>query len=774
MNINKKKFLNKLFKIFVLYFIFTLFYINITYASITDIIFGVPKAIINFISGVLNTIVALQEKLLNVSLQDLVITLVAGFISVIFGIVEFILEIFFIIFHFIIFTFNKLLGLVADFIANLQPIGNTGPAKIMWSAFRDLSYIVFAFSALAAAYEFIFGNSGSAQRLIIHIIIVGLLINFSYSIVKEFYNIINQIEIGLSGGQAKKVGSIIVASLWSEDPFDLIDSIAKKIEEEIQIDEESASGVLEKIVLTIFKSWMILIAKIIGWVFIIAFDFLTMQILFILIGLLISRYVIVIILAGISALAFVSAILPSFGNKGISRIFSSLRIFDIWLENLVKWLLLVPTFVILLLFGNLVKNEVLSNMADPSSLLGEDINFLAVLFQFIITFLIFIAWTIISIKLAVELGGRGASFSKNTSDFLSIFIGGLLLKSGVAIAGIGVNRGIEKASGKLIEKVDTQSKIGSFIAKPALSLYQRSRRRQQELNERKNQLFNTKLEILSNKLNYANKNNIPELNNVILDLNKILAQSQNNPELIKKIRETLEKLNPENKEKIFQPEIFKNLLSNLSNFNKDVKEVISDAIIKNNAEKIINNYEILESIFDSGILEARKSLLEGLDNLNEEQIIKSLSKINKDNLDNISTNTKFQSLKNKLNQKTQGLIESIINAKLGNITSLSATLEALNEKAGELSDEISTIAENLGLRLNTLENAYKDAIMNDPDKQILIGAANAQRIGRTNLKFLSKLLSNTPHSELGIDQTKRKAFRAYNQITSQNLQNSHD
>ncbi len=391
--------------------------------------------------------------------------------------------------HSILWFLNWLLSVIVDIISNLDPFKEVNnqdpPVKTIWSVLVYFSYIIIVFSALLAAYEWLFGNDVSAKRLIFNLIIVALIINFTYVLAEAAFEIVKKIEDGLFdksiqdiSNPNKKigVGTFILNSLWQ---FDLYGELAKLFPSEKKSNNTSNNtfnwkelanrlfyffigatvsfllsplssfaflGATGSIMLDLFNidhnQWL---GKIFTSIFIVVIDMVIFIILFVLVVLYVMRYIIIIFLVGVSSIAVASLAFPRFEKiKALENIASRFNLFDPWLNEFVKWLLVIPIFVILVILGNTLKANTLGQIS-----LDQTNQSLNTIIQFVLVLALLSGWYIMSLVVANQLSGRVGHFASAAATGFLVGIGGL------AAAGIGF--------GAMRFFAPTISKMGKFL-----------------------------------------------------------------------------------------------------------------------------------------------------------------------------------------------------------------------------------------------------------------------------------------------------------------------
>jgi hypothetical protein len=335
--------------------------------------------------------------------------------------------------HSLLWWYNtEVLSKLIDNVSRLNPFPDKGPSPVavLWNILKNFAYILLVFSALAAAYEWLLGDDASAKRLIFNIIVVALIISFTFVLVKEAFLIVNSLEQELSGisekdkvPNSKIIGTIMVASLWQGDPIKEVLQLAPSIEDADKIQKY--------------------LADIAGYLFIISLDMLIFIILVIALILFIARYVIFIFLAGTSSIAVASLTFPEFRSiPGLRETVSQFRIFETWFGYFVRWLLIIPIFVILVLLGNVLKENVLGHSGPAENLT-----------EFLILFVIIMAWYIISIRIAVKLSGAIGVFAKSFATGLLAIPGVWAAKKVMKLAKEAIGGALRRISESIQNKV---------------------------------------------------------------------------------------------------------------------------------------------------------------------------------------------------------------------------------------------------------------------------------------------------------------------------------
>ena len=324
-------------------------------------------------------------------------------------------------------AFNNVLAGVLKFVANLDPFSRD-VGIVVWRTLRDLAYIVLVFSALYAGFIWLFEGKGASFPLIFNIILVALIINFSYAFVKLVFTIAFQIEDGISGGTKADFGKFILAALWQGN---FIGSWHSKLNENWLVKEESISlgsqilGSLDfdQNFINFFISQ--LAQKIVVHILRIASTFAVLLMplmiamvisgaLAMMIFLFMYRFITIIRLLITSPLAILSLAYPNKGPLG-KYLPQFPFTFDNWLSEIVKWAVVIPIFMFMVVLGVVFQQNFVSmSQADVSM---ED-------FIFVFIFLLF--WFVFSFNVASGLSGVSAGIAKAAAAFPGWALGKLL------------------------------------------------------------------------------------------------------------------------------------------------------------------------------------------------------------------------------------------------------------------------------------------------------------------------------------------------------------
>jgi hypothetical protein len=326
-------------------------------------------------------------------------------------------------------AFNHVLSGVLNVVARLDPFSRD-IGTVVWRTLRDLAYIVLVFSALYAGFIWLFEGKGAAFSLIFNIILVALIINFSYAFVKLVFTIAFQIEDGISGGTKAQFGNFILGALWQGnfigswqsiiDKYNLINPKAinylpnsealSKLGFDRDIYDLYLTKLLEKIVNTLFEIVNIIAVSLMPLMIAMVISGALAMMIF----LFMYRFITIIRLLITSPLAILSLAYPNKGPLG-KYLPQFPFTFDNWLSEIVKWAVVIPIFMFMVVLGVVFQQNFVSmSQADVSM---ED-------FVFVFIFLLF--WFVFSFNVASGLSGVSAGIAKAAAALPGWALGKLL------------------------------------------------------------------------------------------------------------------------------------------------------------------------------------------------------------------------------------------------------------------------------------------------------------------------------------------------------------
>jgi hypothetical protein len=547
-------------------------------------------------------------------------------------------------FHWILAWFNNnILAFLIGKAATLNPFYNENPKSpvvVIWNILKSFAYIILVFSALAAAYEWLFGNDASAKRLIFNIIVVALIISFTYVLVRETFFVVRSLEEGITNNQLNQLGTLIAASLWQKDPFETIRNITN------QIETEASSRYLIQAVF---------------YIFIVVFDMITFIILTMILLLLIVRYIAMILLAGTSSIAAASLTFPEFkGIPALGEIMSQFRFATAWFEYFVRWLLVVPIFVILVILGNVLKENTLAQIGTPEFI------------EFVILLFLLGSWYIISIRIAVKLSGAVGVFAKGLATSL-LAIPGLLAARAVLNLGQGaVGRILTRIGESIQNKVGVGGRFGwkSWVGQ---KIGARTREIGEKMLERR---YGFETEAVKGAIGRIDEQlrrttDPTQIQNLTSQITKLFQQYKGNDYVLKSINESIKKISPDSAVKILaSSENLKAFAS--SDVPQETKETIIGLVDK------LRKGDLRKMVGDAAWLSALKEISPDVADAFVDKIGKEFKEtdgleiISKDEIREIIPRLP-ENLRKTLNSITKGFVNALLDKNIENISNAMAS-----------------------------------------------------------------------------------------------------
>lgn len=316
---------------------------------------------------------------------------------------------------------NSIVVPLVDFASSLNPFTTqyqNPPGYIVWRTLRDLAYIVLVFIALYAAFVWLQEGMGGATPIIFNVLLVALIINFSYAFVKLAWDISFNIQHGITFNMP--LGAGIAAAFWSANPLgswwealgELQKSGIPASTEEIEkltgelgtnINEEYQQYVNRKIV-ELQEALLNALAEAGKGVIPLGLLLFLIVILSGLIVFFILRYVYILILAGFSPFAILSLAVPQAKKGGfagiIPTIFAGISSdwFNKWVENLTKWLINGPLIIIFIVLGIVIQQNFVVNFKSQNVDLAS----------FMLAFAFMTVWFLFTWNLAISVAGKWA------------------------------------------------------------------------------------------------------------------------------------------------------------------------------------------------------------------------------------------------------------------------------------------------------------------------------------------------------------------------------
>ena len=342
------------------------------------------------------------------------------FTDITLGLISFILDLVIPAVRYLFELIANLSALIINTFLLLNPFSHLTVAPLLWEFFKNIAYVVLVFLSLYAGFQFILNKEDEARRLLIGILIVAFLINFTFILAKEFFSFFWYLTKAVLQiiGQTSSNNDIYYTDFGNTLYLSmalLIGDKAKEIEERINtqilninVDDQQLDMMrtFTKFVFNLFLLIMTFIGSIIMAMFA---------------GIALGKFFIISFLAGLLPLACIAYILPN-----------QKRYFDQWWQIFFTWniniliLILLVSIGIFLFASTAGANKIIDDIfmindiqskTQPQAGIGGIGIFISVLTPALIysgRILIIIIYYLIVIILGLRLGGR---FSKAGYDF---------------------------------------------------------------------------------------------------------------------------------------------------------------------------------------------------------------------------------------------------------------------------------------------------------------------------------------------------------------------
>jgi hypothetical protein len=636
-------------------------------------------------------------------------------------------------FHYGFRLIHYILALVVDSVSNLNPFDETGgqqpPAEAFFNVLTTFGYILLIFLALLAAFEVLFEENASAVRIIFAIFIAAFLIVFAFTFVKEAFLVAKKIENGIAGSGLKSLGSFIVVTMWPSEPFELIDKITENIDNEF------------------LKS----LIRVGGYIFVLVIDMITIILLFVTLFLFIYRYIIIIFLAATSSIAIATLAIPE-GKGRFSQFLSGFRYFESWFNSVVRWLLVIPVFVILIIAGNIVRENVFAQLANISSPTAGDLSAnegINLFVQFILIYFLLTIWYIFSLNVANNLSRGAAKMAAGIAVTGLSLIGGLAATGLMAASGATVGKVLTKTGGALEQKVGAggtlgwRSWVGQKIGKPTREMGEKMLEKRYTLDAAaaRSRIKNIDREIA--------KTTDPTKEKLLLNqFGNLIKQFQNNSYVLKNIQEELKTSTYLGGKILSEPTILMTLGGPQSPI--EARGTVIDLINKtkdSDLKKIINDISWL-NIFPLLSNDVQNAILEKMQKeFNETDAIQFVSDTKKLNL---LRDPRFQNLRQRLNMISKGFVDGLIT---GTVDNISDALSQFSENFWEypkISRNIYDIFKTQGFSSDNIQKIFLETIEKSPPNRqttIIRSIRKAEDQPEGELRTLMRNAFNTPRGQ---------------------------
>jgi hypothetical protein len=610
---------------------------------------------------------------------------------------------------------QHILAAVVNIASDLNPFSGSGnqlsPAEAFFNVLTTFGYILLVFLALLAAFEILFEENASALRIIFNIFIAAFLIVFAFTFVKEGFLVAKKIETQIAGAGLKDLGSFLVATMWPHEPFALIDKLTGSIDNDI------------------IKT----LARIGGYIFILVIDMITIILLFVTIFLFLYRYIIITFLAATSSIAIATLAIPEAKGR-FSQFLSGFRYFEGWFDSVVRWLLVIPVFVILIIAGNIVRENIFTQLKTsgitaempasvPAELVKDEESKAGFngFVQFILIYVLLAMWYLFSINVANNLSRGVAKMAAG------IAVTGLSLMGGLAAAGfMAASRGaignvLTKAGSALEQKVGVggafgwRSLVGQKIGRPTREIGERMLEKRYALDAA---AVRSRIKNIDRELRTTTD---PAKERLLLNqLSNLIKQFQNNPYVLRNIQEELKTISPYSAGKMLSdPTILQVLGSPQAPL--EARATVIDLIDKvkgGDLRKMTNDINWL-NVLPLLSPDVQNAISEKIQReFDETDVIQFVSDINRLNL---LRDPRFQNLKQRLNRISRGFVEGLIT---GTIDDISEALSRLSESFWEypkISRNLYDVFKTQGFGPNNIQKIFLETIEKSlPTRQVVI------------------------------------------------------
>ena len=320
-----------------------------------------------------------------------------------------------------------------------SPFVSTG-----WTIMRDVANMVFIFALLYIAIMTILrlGAGKNPQALLVTILMIALLVNFSLFFAKVVIDGANMLALEfykvMVGDQNQSISAIIMSGFNPQKLFG-----TRSFDDWVSAFNQSYSMLLA---LYLFGAIVQLVsAYVLFWA---AFLF-------------IARITILWILMILSPLAFVAYALPQTQGK-----------FTEWWKELLNQAFVAPIFLFFLLLIALFISGGGTAFSAVAARAGTGV--MAILFEVLLGFSLIIAFLVVALKMTKKIGGKAAAMATKASGFAlaaagagvgGLVAGGAGLKFGAQVAGYAARAGGLGGTGGLAAG-ESAARVGGAILRP--------------------------------------------------------------------------------------------------------------------------------------------------------------------------------------------------------------------------------------------------------------------------------------------------------------------
>jgi hypothetical protein len=416
----------------------------------------------------------------------------------------------------------------------------------------------------------------------------------------------------------------------------------------------------------------------------------------------IVRYLYIIALTAVSPIAVATSVLPEFQKAPfLKTIFSKLHLAGDWLELLVKWLLVVPIFVILVLLCNITKENILANINLVN--LNDFV-------QYVMLFLGFGTCYALSIHTAVILGGGAAAWARGIATTALFTVGGAAAGAFMYYTKGKAGQFMSRMGKAIEEKVGTGGTLG-WRSVVSQRFGKAIREKGEEWIKARYgvdaEAAKARVEAINKKLERTT--DPAEIANLTDQLTKLVQQYRGNDYVLNQIRGAIRGMSPTSAGKLLSDSGFLKEMAGSKASYEDRETIIE--LINKARERDIKNLANDISFLNN---------LQGLANEVIEAFGERVGQVfrERDVIDFMSDPTKIDAIKNlpqlrdRLNRASKGFLEAVIR---GNVDAAADALSRLGKNFWQQESGISnTIHQILQNRFSSedIEKTFLGAIEN--------------------------------------------------------------
>jgi hypothetical protein len=302
-------------------------------------------------------------------------------------------------------------------------------AAVLWETFKNIAYVALVFLSLLAGFQFILNRDDQARRMLFGIIIVALLINFTFLLARVFSETMIYITINLlktvhpnpeavtSIGQSH-LGNILYTSLnilTISGVKEQLENIKHDLGVSVSADEVPPTEIEKsaiKLFALLFELFINAVIALIMWM---------------IAGLSIGRYIVLSFLVGVLPAVCIAYTLPSTSNY-----------FQRWWNYFLNFNIAIPILVVLLIIGiglTVAINQSLPFIkgGNPREFHGSveifgfnNINSLIYILNYLMRLFFLVAYYVGVVVIALRLGGSFASYAYRSFNWITLTTGGAI------------------------------------------------------------------------------------------------------------------------------------------------------------------------------------------------------------------------------------------------------------------------------------------------------------------------------------------------------------